>query len=350
MPIDLAPAGVPAFLKMGVFGHTGTGKTYTVAKVLSQFQAEFLPDSQLAMFDTEGGAEYVAPMVREITGKDLLVVHSSGFAELVQFADLVRERKLVAFCDSITHPWRDLMDKYLAAKRSRVKGAGGNADNARLSLKDWGPIKEMWGTFATHFRYDPTHFVICGREGDVWDEKEDDEGNKELRKSGVKMKTETEMGYEPSVLVRMELVQVGGKHLHRATVVKDRFDCLTGQSCDDPDLEFFRPHLSRLALGGAAVAPQEADGEMFPHAPDGPNWETIKAQREALIDGIVEDITLAFPGQTAKEKQQKIRAWRAAFGDSETRKGVEIDTKNWTVEALREGRRRLRDVLKKGVE
>lgn len=345
MSIDLQPAGTPAYLKMGVFGHTGTGKTYTVARVLSQFIREFRPDSQLAMFDTEGGAEYIAPMVLEVSGKPLLVIHSPGFAELIQFADLVRERGFVAFCDSITHPWRDLCDKFLAAKQSRAKGGGGNPDRVSIGLKDWGKIKGMWERFALKFKYDPVHWAICGREGDVWREREDEEGNKELYKAGEKMKTETEMGYEPSLLLRMELVPSGGKYVHRATAFKDRFGMLTGQSCDDPDIEFFRPYIERLSLGGNAVKPQETAGEIFPHAVDGPNWETILKQRAAVLEGIKDDITLAFPGQTAKEKQQKIRVLRAAFGEGVSWAELEGDTRVWTPEALSQGRYRLKDVL-----
>ena len=50
--IKLQEPEVPAFLKLGFFGNTGTGKTYTAAKVLSQFIRDFEPGRQLAMFDT----------------------------------------------------------------------------------------------------------------------------------------------------------------------------------------------------------------------------------------------------------------------------------------------------------
>ena len=88
MPIELKPAAVPAHLKLGFFGNTGTGKSWTAAKVLSQFIAEYLPGSQLAMFDTEPAAGYIAPMVKAITGKDLLAIHSRSFPDLLDFADL----------------------------------------------------------------------------------------------------------------------------------------------------------------------------------------------------------------------------------------------------------------------
>jgi hypothetical protein len=43
--------------------------------------------------------------------------------------------------------------------------------------------------------------IICGRAGYEYDYFEDDEGKKQLEKTGIKMKAETEMGFEPSLLV-----------------------------------------------------------------------------------------------------------------------------------------------------
>ena len=50
--ITLTEAKPPAFFKAGFFGNTGTGKTFTAAKVLSQFVKMFQPHRRLAMFDT----------------------------------------------------------------------------------------------------------------------------------------------------------------------------------------------------------------------------------------------------------------------------------------------------------
>lgn len=342
--MNLEPAGTPAFLKLGVFGHTGCGKTYTCAKLLSQFIAEFEPGKQLAMFDTEGGAEYVAPLVQEITGKPLLVVHSDSFGDLLLFAAACREAGHVAFCDSITHPWRKLVEEFLVAKRSRVSSVGGNPDRVNLSLKDWGPLKEIWAKFSTHLRYDPVHWCICGREGDVWEERENEEGDKELYKAGVKMKTEGEMGYEPSLLVRMVLEQNPPKAtVHRATVVKDRFDVLTGHSADDPDLEFFRPHIERLSIGGRAVKPIANPAPAFTPS-SGPNFETIQARRAAVLENVKDDLMIAYPGQTAAEKKAKVTLLREAFGTSSWTE-LEKDYRAFPEDALIEGRTKLKALI-----
>lgn len=337
--MKLTTATTPAFLKMGLFGNTGTGKTYTAAKVLSQFIKEFEPKAQLAMFDTEPSAGYIAPMVKAITGKDLLVVQSRAFGDLLEFANLCREKGYVALCDSVTHPWRSLCENYLDAKRERVKGVGGRVETVRLSLKDWGPLKDTWAKFSERLSHDPVHWCICGREGDVWEDVQDGEGDTELKKTGVKMKTERETGYEPSLLVNMRLIGTE----HTAHVVKDRFDVLTGLvSGDKPDIEFFRPHIAMLSIGGKAPQAPAKD-KVFKNT-EGPNYETIQAQRAGILENIKDDLVLVWPSTSAAEKKAKTKALRAVFGTSSWTQ-LEKDDKQFDLKRLHEGRKQLAVVI-----
>lgn len=341
--LNLQPATVPAYLKCGFFGSTGTGKTWTAAKVLAQFIAEYEPKRRLVMFDTEPGAGYIAPMVKKITGQDLLVIVSRSFTDLIEFTALCEKDGHVGLIDSITHPWRQLCQDYLDAKRSRVQGAGGRKETTKLSLKDWGPIKEMWARFSEPFAMNAAHLCICGREGDTWETVTDDEGKEEMQKTGVKMKTEVETGHEPSLLVQMRL-EGENPVKHTAFVVKDRFDYITGKtSPDKPDIEFFRPHIEALDLKGKA--PQQSIGSPAFEPGSGPNWETIKAQREAILEEIKNDITLLMPGQTAAEKSAKILALRESFGTSAWAE-LENDDRKWSVDNLKNGREKLSTYLK----
>ncbi len=335
----------PAFLKVGFFGNTGTGKTWTAAKMLSQFIEQYAKGSRLAMFDTEPSAGFIAPMVKKITGHELLVESSRSFSNLMDFTRECIQARHVALVDSVTHPWRQLCADYLEAKRSRVKGAGGREENVRLSLKDWGPLKDMWNQFSELFVYSPIHFCICGREGDVWETTTDDEGKEEMQKTGVKMKTESEFGYEPSLLVQMRLKD----NEHIAFVPKDRFDILTGKmSGNNPDIEFFRPHIAALDLGGTAS--ENVQGKKVFEVGVGPNWETLKAQRAALLENIKDDLLLAYPGMTADEKKLKVESLRAAFGTSAWTE-MEVDEKKFPMKFLEEGRNKLAIILeKKGVK
>ena len=340
MSIQLTEPAAPAFLKIGFFGETGSGKTFTAAKVLSQFIRQYAPDRQLAMFDTEPSAGYIKDMVKDVSGKPLQAIHSRSFSDMLEFTKLCVERGHIALIDSATHPWRSLVADYLDSKRSRVQSAGGRTETVRLSLKDWGPIKDIWGQFSELYCYGPIHICLNGREGDKWDTVEDEEGNEEMRKVGVKMKTETETGYEPSLLVQMRLVN--GKHY--AFVVKDRFDALTGQmSKGDPDIEFFMPHIKLLQVGGKHAGLSKGD-KVF-SAGSGPSWETIKARRTAILEGVKDDLLLVYPGRTADENKSKVSALRKAFGTSSWTE-LESDTNKWDIDALGVGRKKLARALK----
>ncbi len=342
--MELKPVTMPVYLKIGFFGHTGTGKTWTAVQLLSQFIRDYVPDSQLAIFDTEGGAGYLKAMVKGITGKELVAIASHSFSELLEFADECRGKHYVALLDSATHPWRSLCKDYLDAKRSRVKNAGGNVENTRLTLPDWGPLKEMWARFADKYRYDPVHWCICGREGDVWDDVTDDEGTTKATKTGVKMKTETEMGYEPSFLIRMTIsTNKQGAAEHTAFVMKDRFGVLTGNSAVDPDITFFKPHLDLLDLKGNIAAPN-SDAKPAFKAGAGPNWETIRKRREAVLEEIKNDLLLAYPGMDKDSKTGKVKALRHVFQTSSWTK-LEEDTHLFSLEKLEKGRTALYEHL-----
>lgn len=345
--MNLIPAIAPSFFKVGFFGPTGSGKTFTAAKVLAQFIKRFKPDSQLAMYDTEPAAGYVAGMVKEITGKELIVCSSRSFSDLMDFTQECIDKKYVAFADSITHPWRSLCSDFLEAKKSRVSGAGGRSETTKLSLKDWGPIKEIWNQFSEKYVFSPVHFGICGREGDMWDMVTDEEGNEEMRKTGVKMKTEGEFGHEPSLLVQMKLADTTTEKTkigHFAFVTKDRFNKLTGLiSGNNPDIDFFMPHISALNIGGVNVT--KSEGKKIFNAGTGPNWETIRARRKAVLENIKDDLVLSFPGRTTEENRGKVEALRAAFGTSAWTE-MEEDEKAWPLEMLENGREKLQTYLK----
>lgn len=338
--IELRGATAPAFLKAGFYGGTGTGKTRTASEVLAQFSKMFLKSQQVAMYDSEGGAGFVAPLVKKITGKELLVITSRSFSDLLEFVALCTKEKYCALVDSITHPWRSLCYDYLEAKKSRIEQAGGRTETAKLSLSDWGPIKDIWNKFSEAYVYNPVHIVVCGREGDVWEQVENEEGKKEAVKTGTKMKTESELAYEPSLLVQMRLEN----DKHFAFVAKDRFGLLTGKlSGPEPTIDFFMPHIEALSLGGAAAVKSEGD-KVF-HEGSGPNWETIKVQRAAILEGIKEDLLIAYPGRGDEDKKAKVAALRKATGTNASWTELEEDHKKWPVDRLNEVRQKLEAIL-----
>ena len=351
MTIELKEAKPPAFLKMGFYGTAGSGKTWTAAKVLSQFVREFAPDLQLAMYDTEGGAGYIGEMVEAVSGKPLLAIAATSFSELREFVAMC-PGKYIGLVDSVTQPWRMLCEDFLEAKRSRVEGVGGNPQTTKLALADWGPIKEVWNKgFSDPFKFLPAHLCYLGRAGDQWETVKDEEGKDKLQSTGTRMKAESESAYEPSLLVEMvrepNPLYGQGKSttqwLHQAQVVKDRANRLTGQACNDPDIEFFRPHIEFL-VGGTHSAPTDHPPATF-EAGHGKNWETLKRERAAILDLIKDDLLLAWPGQTHAEKKAKVSVIRQAFGPNANWTDLEENEKAYSTDALREGLARIRVVI-----
>jgi hypothetical protein len=105
---------------------------------------------------------------------------------------------------SVTHTWRELCEAYLKqvnerrARHAREKHWTFKPQRS-LEFQDWGTVKGLWNDNWTQFYLNaPLHLIICGRAGYEYDFEETDNGKKELVKTGVKMRTEAEFGFEPS--------------------------------------------------------------------------------------------------------------------------------------------------------
>lgn len=101
----------------------------------------------------------------------------------------------------MTHFWKELTESYARRKAADLK-----RPFYRLQLHDWGYLKgeQGWGRFADLFVNSNLHIILCGRAGYEFDLTLDDEGHKQLEKTGIKMKAESDFGYEPSLLVWMK--------------------------------------------------------------------------------------------------------------------------------------------------
>jgi hypothetical protein len=355
-PMELTEAEAPTHIKWGTMGKAGSGKTYTVTRVMSQFVQRFLPGAQLAMFDSEGGAGHVRNMVREITGKALLAPKVNGaFTELVDFYGEAHKRGCVIIIDSITHPWEHLLEDRLNLRRRKIELAHGDPGRARLTVADIGAVKEMWRVFSRHFVYDGCHIALLGREGIQWGTVTEDDGTEHEGQVGIKMKTETDTAHEPHLLVQMRAEQQDPtgrqsvKIVHKAVVWKDRGDDpttnLTGKVGEDPDIEFFMPYIRRLNLGGVLTQPNENPRPAFEVGNGGPSWETIKAQREAVLEEIKNDLIVNVPGRTDEAQKSKILLLRQAFDGVSSWAALENDDHGWPIAILKEGRQKLLTLL-----
>lgn len=331
------------YLNAGFLGFPKSGKTYTSILLAIGVRKYLGLTGPIVMFDTEGGSEYVAPMVKRETGQDLIGVRSRSFDDMLRAGQEALEIGASVFiADSMTHVWRELCDAYLKGINEARK-ARGQGPRTRLEFQDWNPIKAKWAKWTDWYLNAPLHKIICGRAGYDYDFEEREDGTgKDLIKTGVKMKTEGEFGFEPSLLVEMERVQVlgdGTKLLHRATVIGDRFGVIDSKSENNPGFDFFLPHIQCLVPGAHAPIDTEVKTNLDLDADGDSQWNRERKARTIICEEIQGELLRKWPGQTAAEKTAKIEAIESAFG---TRSWTAVESMDST--KLRAGLAALRQV------
>lgn len=294
-----------AFLKAGIMGFAGTGKTHTATKLAIGLSKYIDSKKPIAFLDTETGSDFVLPQFKE-NGIELLTEKSRAFVQLL--ATIKESEKLcdILIIDSITHFWEELVNAYMK-----------KLDRKKLRIWDWGPIKMEWRQFTELYLNSKLHIIMNGRSGWTYSEREDDEGVLETAKTGTKMKVETDMGYEPRLLIEMEKVspgdgRIGQKFLNRAWVLKDCFDRINGKFFDNPKFDDFLPHIKLLNIGGvhSGVDVNSSSVDLF-DAPDSRNqWHK---RREIALENIQNEMLKRWPTQSVLDKKTKISVLEKMF-------------------------------------
>lgn len=294
-----AASNQQAFLKAGIMGFAGSGKTHTGAKIATGLHKHINSAKAIAFLDTETGSDFVLPMF-EKAGIKLLTAKSRAFVDLLEVVKESEKTCDILIIDSISHFWTELMDAY----QTKLK-------RTRLKLQDWGPIKQEWRSFTDLYLNSHLHIIMNGRAGWEYDFHTDEEtGQTDVAKSGTKMKAETEMGYEPSLLIEMEKVRqgegkIGQAFTHRAWVLKDRFDVINGKSFDNPGFESFLPHIRLLNIGGEHIGVDtSANSEGLFDSLEGRS--NIHKRREIAIENLQNEILKRIPGRAAADQKAKL--------------------------------------------
>jgi hypothetical protein len=311
-----------AYLKMAMMGLAGSGKTYTATEIaiglvkLMRERGVAAADKPIFFGDTETGSDWVAPRI-EGAGVELFTAKTRAFKDLLEIVNEAERGASVLIIDSLTHFWVELCDAYMKAKRDRF----GNP-RTRLQFEDWAFLKQEWRKFTDLFVNSNLHILACGRAGFEYETTVDDEtGKKQLEKTGVKMKAESEMGYEPSLLVLMERHQeMEGNSVKRvyrtATVLKDRSTLLDGKEFENPVFANFLPHIQRLNIGARQLGVDVTRTSVSSIPPD--TRDNRSTQRKIVLDEIESLIVLHYPGQAAADKKKKLELLRTHFEASWT--------------------------------
>jgi hypothetical protein len=307
MSIFKPATNTQARLKAGIMGFAGDGKTYTAATIsiglIQLMRSRDIPDGNkpVMFLDTETGSDWVAPRFNE-AGIELVVAKTRSFSDLLVAMREADQSGSVIIIDSISHFWRELTETY-AEKRNRKRG---------LEFQDWAFLKAEWGKFTDLFVNSNCHAILCGRAGYEYDFFENDNGKKELQKTGIKMKAETETGYEPSILILMQ------KHRDMATnevwreahIIKDRSTRLDGKTLVNPTFEHFLPHVEFLNLGGhqLGVDTSRNSGDLIGSGDSKRDWKWKQEQKEIALDEIVELLSKHHNGSSAAAKEARAAA------------------------------------------
>lgn len=320
--------GKPKWAKLGFLGFPKSGKTYTAITIACALHRLTESTRPVVVYDSEGGFDYQVDRIRELTGLDPAGVQSQSFVDLVNLTKTCVGGDIVII-DSVTHPWRELLE----AKQSRM----GRFRGIMSAKEDW------TNQFTSWYLTSPCHVIICGRAGFIFAEEEDSKEGMKLTTKGTKMKTESELGFEPSLLIEMERVEQRDGTLSRVAIVKgDRFGVIDGRRFTNPGFDDFKPFFDRLdfATGGPpsldvsakTVASLDDDGRS--------RLQEYMQERDIVIEEIENDFRLAVPGQGAADKARKIELLRRIWGTSSWT-ALQKEVSKYTLERLREGRKEL---------
>jgi hypothetical protein len=294
-------------------GFAGSGKTYTMTStaigLVNLMRTIGVAGSEKPIFflDTEQGSDWVLPRIRaaEI---EIFTAKTRAFSDLLTAVREAEANSSILLVDSLTHFWIELTDAYMRKK-----------NRTRLQFEDWAFLKAEWRKFTDLFINSNLHVIVAGRAGFEYDYSVDEEtGKKNLEKTGIKMKAEGEMGYEPSLLVLMEreMDMATKTNRHFAKVLKDRSTLLDGKEFPDPTFENFLPHVQCLNLGGRQLGVDTTRSSMSTIPAD--IRDNRSTQRKIVLAEIEDLLVFHYPGQSAVEKKKKVELLRTHFEASWT--------------------------------
>lgn len=292
------------FLKMALEGFAGDGKTFTATQIAIGIHKLICSKKPIALFDTEKAFKALKPQFDNAGIEAVVNDEQRSLAALNQAIKWCEEGNAdILIIDSITHVWEEYLRAYMEQKQRN-----------RLEFQDWGIIKPKWKQeFSTPFVMAKCHIIFTGRAGYEYEteviKEEGKRDRKEIHKSGIKMKAESETAFEPDILVLMEkkqeILSDNKKIWREATVIKDRTTQIDGKTFKNPTFEDFYSAI-KVLLDGTL---KELHGEYIPDTfvEFENKYNEIAKERDVLIAEIEGSFELMGLGTSAQDKQ--VKAW-----------------------------------------
>jgi hypothetical protein len=295
------------FLKMALEGFAGDGKTFTATQIAIGVHKLINSTKPIALFDTEKAFKALKPSFDAAGIKAVVNDEQRSLAALSEAIKWCEEGNAdILIIDSITHVWEEFMKAYL----NRPDKHGKIIHRSRLEFQDWGIIKPKWKEeFSNPFVLAKCHIIFTGRAGYEYTDEKNEDGKREIFKSGIKMKAETETAFEPDILVLMQkksdLISEDKKVWREAMIVKDRTNQIDGKTFRNPSFEEFYPAI-KVLLDGTL---RELHGVQIPDTfyEFENKFSEIGKEREILIAEIEGCFELMGLGTSKEDKQ--VKAW-----------------------------------------
>jgi hypothetical protein len=239
-----------AFLKLGLYGPQGSGKTFTALLVAEGLAAK--AGKRVAYIDTERGTDFYAQAISkrgihpDAFDFDALYTRSlSDVLAAVKGLDLKTHGVVVV--DSISHLW----DAAIAAYEGKQTSIG------TIPMNAWSKIKKPYKELLARLLDLPVHVLILGRQKNVFE----NDAKGDMVKVGVAMRAEGETEYEPHICCRFESKRKADGTLEGVLMIveKDRSGVLHGRTIPNPSFATFEPLLPYL---GAQQAVSEDPDEV----------------------------------------------------------------------------------------
>jgi hypothetical protein len=354
------------YAKVGIYGFQGSGKTYSASEMARGLWQRLIelktPDAgkPVAFIDSEKGSDFMAKRFTR-WGIPFVNTRTKSFTDLMAAMESTVGNASIVIVDSITLFWAEMQKAYKRAKiinnlerrgftKVQIDDAlKSNKYTARLTFSDWMPLKDEWRRFVDFYVNQPIHIIICGRAKWEYDFAEDDNGQKQIEKTGSSMKVDSELSFEPSLLIEMRhepLPAADGRvdalfWQHVAYVLKDRADLIDGQRFVNPVYDHVKPHFEEiLGRGFATVTDGTKDSALFVRS--GQSIEQTREQAVILCEEIMGELLAVFPSTGADDKKAKADIIFAAF---HTRSWTAVE--RMTIDQLKAGLDFIRGVCQK---
>jgi hypothetical protein len=321
------------FVKMGIYGKAGSGKTFTATQIAIEI-AKRCDNKPIAFFDTESGTNFVTQYVKD-AGIKPVVKRSRSFVDMVDAIKVAEKECSVLVIDSVSHVWDNLWKSYLKDKTQT------------LEIHQWAPIKSQWqDLFVMNFLNSKLHIIICGRcANDIDYDWNEDTNKREVIPMGERMKAEKEFSHEPDFVIMMKgltdaqlkLAEARGlatkaerkkakaqiknisksKLNHWTFCEKDRTNNYTGHEFMNPTFNDFAKYFDSIDWGKEhkQIDSGRNTKNLFPEDQSGA-YHNEKRQQRIHSEKIMGYLSDLFPGRADKDKNAKRRVSEMITGSN----------------------------------